>query len=666
MAFISSINLVAQDTLSIDSEPLLKVLDSAYVDVLPYTSIHIDSTRKLTIDAMKRVPMKSYTLSDSIDFDSDIFRYPIWFKIPIRKTNASHYQDLTLVVIEGMYFEYYEVTNDTIINGIGGLDAPKSKNGLTSRLAIPLKVLDSTSGTLYIKLNGQRGNPFMLHLYEVENAESFIAKRRHDARLRLSFYPAFTALMLFTGLFFLFRYFQFSERYLLWYSLYLIAMGLFYLDPFERFYGQAIIFQYLDRPLSVKQFFRPLPWLFFCLYLRDILGMKKGDSLYKYYQFMLWSALFALLSTLVITVLRLGFYVPIQTRFFIYVHIPLAIIGTLLALQIFRKKDALFKLIGGGMLLIILGAIIYLILSLWTNLSTFLFYEIGILLEILFLNQAIGLKMKRTNKALLDTQKSLVEAEQENLKTQKQLNNELQQLVEDKTAKIIAKSEQLISEEKLKLAAEFNQKIANAELKALKAQMNPHFIFNCLNAIRNLVQQNHTEQAMDYLADFASFIRKVLSYSEAKQITLEEELELCELYLKMEHLRFKEGFEYDIKIEPNTAIDFIMLPPMLLQPLLENAIWHGLLHKEGSRKITILIEQTEKEVICTIDDNGVGRAHASKHTKSPKRESIGMKLFLERLDINNKLLDSTYNYEIIDKYENQDSLGTQVKLYFEL
>ena len=134
----------------------------------------------------------------------------------------------------------------------------------------------------------------------------------------------------------------------------------------------------------------------------------------------------------------------------------------------------------------------------------------------------------------------------------------------------------------------------------------------------------------------------------------------------MEHLRFEDGFQYQIIIKPNTAIDFIMVPPMLLQPLLENAIWHGLLHKQGPRNILIDIYQTENEVICTIDDNGVGRAYSQNLNKSPKRKSMGMKLFVERLDINNTLLDNNYRYEIIDKNEHEETSGTQVKLYFEI
>ena len=137
---------------------------------------------------------------------------------------------------------------------------------------------------------------------------------------------------------------------------------------------------------------------------------------------------------------------------------------------------------------------------------------------------------------LVSTQASLLEAEKSNLQIQKKLNKELNDLVLEKTKDIIEQNKQIALQENLKTEAEFKEKIANAELKALKAQMNPHFIFNCLNAIQNLVLKNESEKASRYLGVFSSFIRKVLSYSEVRNISLEEELDLCQLYLQMEPL----------------------------------------------------------------------------------------------------------------------------------
>jgi sensor histidine kinase YesM len=531
-----------------------------------------------------------------------------------------------------------------------------------------LQGLNKSPGYLFVKLNGQSDLPVDLRLYEKEYMELFTHRWNFNRRGYITYYAVLSAILFFTGLFFLARYFQFNEKYLLWYALYLILMGIFNLANFERTAHHMIFWEYFRLPRELQQLFRPVPWLFFCLYLRDILGIKPKSTFYGIYKWMFNAVVLSLVVCLMLFILRQVFRIPLLNQIYFYSLIPVSLASAVLAWKVNKGATSVHRFIGIGILVIALGSLIYFASGFFfPGRSNHLIIEIALLIELVFLNMAIGLKIKQTNQELLSTQKELVLAEQHNLEIQKQLNEQLQELVDQKTQKIVEKNEALIAEEKLKLAAEFDQKIATAELKALKAQMNPHFIFNCLNAIRALIQDGNSEKATDYLADFAAFIRKVLSYSEVKQITLEEELELCQLYLKMEQLRFVDGFEFEIKADEGTAIDFIMLPPMLLQPLLENAIWHGLLHKEGDRKVSIEIAQTDSEVICKITDNGVGRAFSAELQKSSSsRKSMGMKLFKERLEINNQLLDHQYNYEIIDKLNDEQSQGTQVKLYFQL
>ncbi|UWX54886.1 histidine kinase [Maribacter litopenaei] len=595
-------------------------------------------------------------------------KYPLWLKIPFEHNSDSSIKELVVTVLTVERFQYFEVTADTIHSGYGGSNSRFQKSDLpNTKHDISLRLLNARSGTLYLKLVRFDQRPVRIWLYEKGLLTDIIKDYHYRVRGRAAYYAAYAALLFFTGLFFMLRFYQYRQSYLLWYGLYLVTMGIFTLPAFERLAAIPIFFDWFPFPGTIQDSFRPVPWLFFTWYLKDILTIRPSQAIYKYYQFFRWIVLFGLFGGLLVSILNLTpiIWLPVNTN--VYLLFPTTLAGVVLGWHIIRGPDAVYRLIGTGMLLIGLASFGYLILrALAPGSYLHLVYEIPILIELFLLNQAIGLKMKWTNRDLVNVQKQLVLAEQENVQIEKNLNEGLQRLVEEKTEKIEAKSKALLAEETLKIEAEFAQKIANAELKALKARMNPHFIFNCLNAIRNLVEKGQEEQAMEYLTVFASFIRKVLSYSEVRRISLEEELELCTLYLTMEQLRFQDGFEFEIRVNEGTAVDFIMVPPMLLQPLLENAIWHGLLHKEGKRKVTVALKQNEMQLLCSIEDNGVGRKYAARLQKSKKRDSMGMKLFLERLNINNQLLDNQYHFEIIDKYENEKSRGTRVNIFFEL
>src|SRR5262249_12876180 len=138
-----------------------------------------------------------------------------------------------------------------------------------------------------------------------------------------------------------------------------------------------------------------------------------------------------------------------------------------------------------------------------------------------------------------------------------------------------------------KTKVELQQKISDLEMQALRAQMNPHFIFNCLSSINKFILKNDTDTASDYLTRFSRLIRTVLVNSQLSLTTLNDEIEMLRLYLDMERLRFNETFDYNIIYENTIEPEIIYIPPMLLQPFCENAIWHGLMPKEGDRKLEI-------------------------------------------------------------------------------
>ena len=202
--------------------------------------------------------------------------------------------------------------------------------------------------------------------------------------------------------------------------------------------------------------------------------------------------------------------------------------------------------------------------------------------------------------------------------------------------------------EKLKgeqIQNQLKQKASELEMQALRAQMNPHFIFNSLNSINRFILQNNKAQASEYLTKFSRLVRLILQNSQAPLISLESELEALQLYLELEELRFDHHFEFKINIDHEIDTEIIEVPPMIIQPYAENAIWHGLMHKEEKGHLLIQLSLEEDEILCCkITDDGVGRKKAAelKSKSASTHKSMGMRITAERIAIlqQKKQLDS--------------------------
>jgi len=209
------------------------------------------------------------------------------------------------------------------------------------------------------------------------------------------------------------------------------------------------------------------------------------------------------------------------------------------------------------------------------------------------------------------------------------------------------------------------QQLANnlLALKSLRSQMNPHFIFNALNSVNNFIAKSDERSANQYLSEFSTLMRSVLENSEESFIPLQKEVELLELYTKLEHSRFKEKFDYEINIDEKIKMTAFEIPPMLLQPYVENAIWHGLRYKEAKGWLKINFHQMNKTYIkITIEDNGVGRKQSAilKTSHQRKQKSKGMGNIKRRIAILNNMYKDRIGIRIEDMFE--DETGTRVVL----
>ena len=209
------------------------------------------------------------------------------------------------------------------------------------------------------------------------------------------------------------------------------------------------------------------------------------------------------------------------------------------------------------------------------------------------------------------------------------------------------------------------QKLANnlLALKSLRTQMNPHFIFNALNSVNSYIAQKDERSANKYLSEFSALMRAVLENSDRDFIPLVSELELIEIYLKLEHSRFPDKFEYSIDKGAISDINDYQIPPMLLQPYVENAVWHGLRYKENKGYLKLSLEEIDQNtLIVTIEDNGIGRKRSAalktSHQKDHNSKGMG------NIDKRIAILNSMYRDKIEVKIEdlNSDGSGTRVKL----
>ncbi|XCF06994.1 histidine kinase [Tamlana crocina] len=208
------------------------------------------------------------------------------------------------------------------------------------------------------------------------------------------------------------------------------------------------------------------------------------------------------------------------------------------------------------------------------------------------------------------------------------------------------------------------QRLANnlLALKSLRSQMNPHFIFNALNSVNSFIASNDERTANKYLTDFSMLMRAVLENSEEDFIPLEKEIELLQLYTKLEHFRFKDKFDYSIKVDEHIKLQEFVIPPMLLQPYIENAVWHGLRYKKSKGHLEIdIVQTTPEEIKITITDDGIGRAKskALKTENQQKQNSKGMGNIKERVAILNDMYKDKVDV-FIDDLQAEEDTGTKV------
>lgn len=468
-------------------------------------------------------------------------------------------------------------------------------------------------------------------------------------------------------------YFFSKQKSALAYSIYLITVFVFLIPDIDN-----SISQYLYA--KTKHIFDKVFWLieiictytyFYFSYL--FLELYNDKSIKKKFTlFFKWSLP---ISFLFFSIDYLFFNLQYFLTYNIFIYVPLCLfLATLIIKNIYKSKEAIKQLY----LYSFITFIIFSLLSLYytvnpesqimnkIGIDDSHFFMIGVLIEVIMISIALGVKNLIYKKQSERSNLRLLNKLQENQKLQEQINQQLQSLIKEKTIEVNRVTKQSEEDKLIAIENKFKTKIDKLKLTNLLNQMNPHFIFNALNSIKLFIINNDVKNAVHYLNKFSKLIRKILDTSTHKETTLIEELETLDLYINIENLRFNNEINYIVKVSESIDLEKIKIPSLVLQPFLENAIWHGLSPKKSKKTIELEIKKCDINCLeINIKDNGIGRKRAlkNKENRTIKRKSIGIEITKERLQnfVKGKVRGFDLKYiDLFDKKENP--IGTLVKI----
>jgi len=501
--------------------------------------------------------------------------------------------------------------------------------------------------------------PFYIHLETPDSYFNLLNDQLFRERWLRFALPLMTGVLLVVFTFGLFQYYLLKDKAFLYYFIYaLSAFLLCFLWMEERFH--LAILNNMQRQFGLSFLFATVLTAY-VLFVNNIIGIhqkfNKSRIVLKALLIIAW-----LQAIIFITEAATNKFLFTSDIYYSYLQgIPSIIIPAILFVLTIKSKSPIKRFIASGLGSLILFFFLpscigfinffhlpYTIASIVNYVPSFFIF--GITIEAI----CFALALAYRTKIITDEKNAL------HFKYAEQLKAELQRRTE-----ALQQQSELVEAQKIKqLQTEFDHKIAETEMTALRAQMNPHFIFNCLNSIKLYTLENDSATASEYLTKFSQLIRLVLENSRSEKVTLEKEIETLKLYIEMEAMRFKNKVRYCVKIDKNIDAAYIEIPPLLIQPYVENAIWHGLMHKKEGGLVNIHIAIEDEHLLhVEISDNGVGRATAEEYKSKSvtKQKSFGLKMTSERIDVINQLYQTNTSVKIIDEKDAlNNACGTKV------
>ncbi|MBD2704461.1 histidine kinase [Spirosoma sp. BT702] len=643
-------------------------LPGGSLDIGRYVSFYEDaSTDTLPAKAILTKPFQPFLLRPTNRLST---RGPVmkWLRFTLQNTDLHKPVNLWLHVGRHSLIRLYSVDslkNTNLLTVAGGsIPADGIASDAPGRMVVRIALAPNQQQTFLLSVaTFQSPDPIQTTLYTLPFYKSFLNDFHQRQLPVLAFYIGLIACLLFMGLFATAQYVTNRDVIYVWYSLYILTTCFNFLRVPET---QFQLDWWLPNHPTVRLTLLPIIQLatqfFYLLFFGTLLELPRYQPrLWQWYRSFL--ACLTVLFGLSLGSLLIG---GGGSLLLIYFSRPsgLLVMMTLVAIIILaglalRGKHALRSYAFVGLVFIAIGAIAMLLLNRMNLSRTSIFLQMpsiflggATLLEVFCFSLALG---KRTY---------LVEKEKKQL--QQRHTEELETQLALRTKEVQEQSRQLEVQHIRQLETEFEQKLADTEMTALRAQMNPHFIFNCLNSIKLYTLDNEAEKASDYLTKFARLIRLVLENSRSEYVTLQNELEALQLYIELEAMRFKHKLQFSIQVDPAIDQRFIRIPPLLLQPYVENAIWHGLMHKPEGGTVSVDVTQPQESLLhIEITDDGVGRQQASelKSKSAGKYKSFGMQVTADRIRMINQLYNTQAQAQIVDLVDSfGEPGGTQVIL----
>lgn len=614
--FLSSLSVFSQIKLRGQLEK------DAFVNYSSEISLFVDSSAKLTL---QEIPQQKFQRLTSFSIPKSLikgYKYDYWLRFEVE--NLSN-DTLDLLFTTGLHQStlLFSVKNKQLIK-VGEAQEKFSKNQRSFRSDdqyISVRFLPKSSYSFYTKINDYPREDFSIQVVLCSRATANLHKLNafYNEYIYLIAYGFLISVLFFVAAFVFMFYLLDRQVYYLYYAAYTISIGLFNLWEYEHSPYIHLIFNQLQflKFTGNSNIYVLLTHIFYFLFIFEFLELKIYSSLLaKIFRWVIISLVFILLADiLVLFVLK---RLDWSTELYWIFQDIFPILNIILLVMIFRAKGRVARNIQIGSTFLMIGGLAGFLTHYFDNsqlvtlrIDPSLLFAGGTLLEVFFFSIAIGIRSYNVQKEQKSLQKSIMES----------------------------------------------------ELRTLRSQINPHFVFNSLNSIKSYILTHRSTEASEYLTDFSTLMRATLQYSKEQLITLQDELEIMLLYVSLEKRRFEENFLFNFELDPKIKTDEIMIPPMLLQPYIENAIKHGLMNKDDFRILTLKVLNNNSEYISIeIEDNGIGREQASLLKKNtPKHQSMGMSINEERIDLLSKTNDYLIDINIEDKISNENiAEGTKV------
>ncbi len=502
--------------------------------------------------------------------------------------------------------------------------------------------------------------------------ENYLSAKYLNARALCVFFQGAIWIMM---LYMFFLYFQNNrDRTYLFYGMYMF-FAMYYM--LQKIAGDNIFFfVFPNHPEWRHLLNEPAQWMlyiFYNLFAIEFLRIKKYSwRIYSFMKKLNWVYFIYMIVELLI--MMNTFDKILQRQMFIVSRVFSTVIGIGLIVWIaLEVKSELTKyLVVGSSLFVIftLAAMFYTLGLPWLPKVDFYpinFMHIGIMLEILCFSLGLGRRIWLVSKEKDRLQASYIEELKKNEANVKEYTDKLEREVSERTAEIVEANHELEIQKEISLRADYEKQLTEIEMSALRLQMNPHFIFNSLNSIRYFILKEDTEKASDYITAFAKLLRIILQNSKQTTVPLKDELTALKLYIEFERQRFDEKFEFLLEIGQEVNTEIVQIQPMIVQPFVENAIWHGLLHKEGAGNLRLRILVVDDDILkIIIEDDGVGRVAAREIQVSrgaQSHKSFGLQITKDRLKMMSQLRQTQSGYRIEDLVDSAGNpLGTRATL----